>query len=68
MYADGRLYCLDEQGKVGLIAPQSSGMQLAGSFTLVTADVNDAWAHPVVLDGRLYLRYHETLYCYNVAK
>ncbi len=36
-------------------------------FQLVTDRVTDAWAHPVLLDGRLYLRYHDTLYCYDVA-
>jgi len=24
------------------------------------------WTHPVVLDGRLYLRDQELIYCYNV--
>jgi len=32
----------------------------------VEANRRDAWAHPVILDGRLYLRYHDTLYCYNI--
>jgi hypothetical protein len=27
---------------------------------------HDVWAHPVILDGRLYLRYHDTLWCYDV--
>ena len=67
-YADGRLYCLDEKGRAGLVALESGGMRLAGSFPLVTDRVTDAWTHPVVLDGRLYLRYHDTLYCYDVAE
>ena len=67
-YADGQLYCLDEKGRAGLIGLGSGGMRLAGSFPLVTDRVNDAWAHPVVLDGRLYLRYHDALYCYDVAE
>ncbi|MHB0956773.1 MAG: PQQ-binding-like beta-propeller repeat protein [Pirellulaceae bacterium] len=67
IYAEGRLYCLDEQGGVGLVAPERDGLQLAGTFRLVTDRVNDAWAHPVLLDGRLYLRYHDALFCYDVA-
>ena len=35
---------------------------------LVKKRVQDAFAHPVVFDGRLYLRYHDTLYCYDVKK
>ena len=46
IYADQRLYILDEEG--------------------TAARAHDAWAHPVLLDGRLYLRYHETLWCYDV--
>ena len=26
----------------------------------------DVWAHPVICGGRLYLRYHDRLYCYDV--
>jgi hypothetical protein len=68
IYADGRLYCLDEKGVVGLVAPQADRLRLAGTFRLAVTDrANDAWAHPVLLDRRLYLRYHDTLYCYDVA-
>jgi outer membrane protein assembly factor BamB len=67
IYADGRLYCLDEKGMVGLVAPEAGGLKLVGQFQLVKDRVSDAWAHPVLLDRRLYLRYHDTLYCYDVA-
>jgi hypothetical protein len=26
-----------------------------------------SWAHPVVVGGRLYLRYDDTLYCFDVS-
>lgn len=67
VYADGRLICLDERGTVGLIDVGAGGLRLAGKFALVEQRVQDAWAHPVLLDGRLYLRYHDTLYAYDVA-
>jgi outer membrane protein assembly factor BamB len=66
VYADGRLYCLDERGTVALLKPD--GLEVTGRFSLVTNRVNDAWAHPVLHDGRLYLRYHDTLWCYDVKK
>jgi outer membrane protein assembly factor BamB len=68
IYADGRLYCLDDRGAVGLIAVQGGELRPAGKFQLVQKRVQDAWAHPVLLDGRLYVRYHDTLYCYDVAR
>jgi len=66
VFADGGLYILDESGKAGLLKLDNKGLQLAGRFTLVEGRIRDAWAHPVLLDGRLYLRYHDTLWCYEV--
>lgn len=66
IYADGRLYVLDERGNVGLVKPGADGFQITGRFRLFEGRARDAWAHPVLQDGRLYLRYHETLWCYDV--
>lgn len=68
IYADGRLYCLDESGTAALLKPGPEGLQRVGAFRLVTERVHDAWAHPVLLDGRLYLRYHDALWCYDVKE
>ena len=68
IYADGRLYCLDEKGLAGLLKPGPDGLKVVGRFALVTENVRDAWTHPVLLDGRLYLRYHNTLFCYDVKR
>jgi outer membrane protein assembly factor BamB len=68
VYADGRLYCLDEKSKAGLLKPGPEGLQVVGRFALVTENVRDAWTHPVIQDGRLYLRYHDTLFCYDVKQ
>jgi len=66
VYADGRLICLDERGKVGLLRPRADQLEVAGQYQLIAQRVRDAWAHPVVCGGRLYLRYHDSLYCYQV--
>ncbi len=66
LYADGRLYVLDEQGTAALLQPDPTGLRLISQFRLVPDRVHDAWTHPVLLDGRLYLRYHDTLWCYDV--
>lgn len=68
IYVDGRLYCLDESGTAALLKPGSEGLDIVGRFRLVTRRVRDAWAHPVLHDGRLYLRYHDTLWCYDVKE
>ncbi len=68
IYADERLYCLDESGTVALLKPGSECLDVVGRFSLVTRRVRDAWAHPVLHDGRLYIRYHDTLWCYDVKE
>jgi outer membrane protein assembly factor BamB len=64
IHADGRLYCLSEEGEMALLKP--AGFEGAGRFRLTPDRVKDAWAHPVICDGRLYLRYHGTLSCYDI--
>ncbi|MCX6925774.1 MAG: PQQ-binding-like beta-propeller repeat protein [Verrucomicrobia bacterium] len=66
-WAAGRLYCQAQDGTVALLDPQPARFEVAGRFQLVDARNGDARAHPVLLDGRLYLRYHETLWCYEVG-
>ena len=67
VYADGRLYCLAEDGRAALLKPTPERCEIVGQFRLVPEKTHDAWAYPVVLHGRLYLRYHDTLWCYDVA-
>lgn len=66
VHAEGRLYCLAEDGSVALLKPTAGSFEVAGRFRLMPRRVNDAWAHPVLCRGRLYLRYHDTLWCYDV--
>jgi len=65
IWADGRLYLLSETGAAALAKPAPAGLEFRGRLDLVTKK-QDAWTHPVILDGRLYLRYHNTLWCYDV--
>jgi len=65
-YADGMLYLFSERrGKAGLAAVSTKGLDLAGTFSV--SGSGPSWAHPVVVGGRLYLRYDDNLYCYDVA-
>ena len=66
VYADGRLYVFDERGNVGLLKPAGGSLEVMGRFRLLVDRVRDAWAHPVLHRGRLYLRYHDALWCYDV--
>ncbi|MCX5647823.1 MAG: PQQ-binding-like beta-propeller repeat protein [Planctomycetota bacterium] len=67
-YADGRLYCLGEDGTMALVRSGPQAFEVVSRFQLVEEKCNDAWAHPVILDGRLYLRYHDRLTCYDILQ
>jgi len=66
LYADKRLYCLSEEGEAALLNPTANGFEVLGRLRLVPERKSDAWTHPVIANGRLYLRYHETLFGYDV--
>ncbi len=64
IYADRRFYCLTARGTMTLQELTADGFQTRGSFQL--ANEKDVWAHPVICRGRLFLRCHETLFCYDI--
>jgi len=66
IYADGRLYCYTEDGTVGLLRPSAEKCEILGSFKVPQGD-GSHWAHPVVANGRLYVRHGEALMCYDIA-
>jgi len=65
--ADGRLYFQYQDGTVALVDATPAGYRLQGTFSL-PGQQGPAWAHPVILDGKLYARWASKLFCYNVRK
>ena len=53
--ADGLLYCYDENGDVGLVRPTPEKFDLISSFEIEEGS-GPHWAHPVIADGRFYIR------------
>lgn len=66
-YADGNLYFRYQNGVVMLIQATPEGYREKGSFTIPGVE-KPSWSHPVVLDGRLYLREQDALYVYDVRR
>jgi len=64
--ADGMLYTLSEKGTMGLAAATPDGHQLLGRFQLPSGGEGLAWAHPVVIGHRLYLRHGDRLFAYDL--
>ncbi len=65
-YADGLLYMLSENRAVGLVRPTPDSYDLISSFEIPKGGKGNSWAHPVVCDGRLYIRHGDFLYVYSV--
>jgi outer membrane protein assembly factor BamB len=66
-YADGRLYYRTEQsGTVLLIEPSPKGYIERGRFEQPDRSNTMAWPHPVIANGKLYLRDQDVLLCYDV--
>ncbi len=71
-YADGHFYCLEEDsGNVVLIDATANGWKEKGRFkldpqTTIRSPKGHIWTHPVISNGRLYLRDQDLIFCYAV--
>jgi outer membrane protein assembly factor BamB len=72
--ADGMLYCLEEgTGNVALAEASPAGWKEHGRFKLdpqtkIRNPQGRIWTHPVISNGKLYLRDQDLIYCYDVKK
>ena len=80
--APGRLYLLTDSGTVGLVETNPKEFKLVSSFKLPeasklrgtaptalrTATEALIWSHPVIANGRLYVRDQELVFCYEVKE
>lgn len=64
--ADGRLYYRMENGTVVLIEPSPQQYIERGRFEQPERRKQPAWAHPVIANGKLYVRDQDILFCYDV--
>ena len=64
--ADGRLYLRTEDGTVMLIEPSSEELLVRGEFEQPDRTNLPAWAHPVIANGKLYIRDQGLLLCYDI--
>jgi outer membrane protein assembly factor BamB len=63
--ADGQLYIVGEDHVVGLVEASPAAYQEKGRFEIKDLGA-PAWAHPVVSNGRLYIRNQNVITSYDV--
>ena len=65
--ADGMLYIYDESGEVALVEPTIAGFKKISGFKVPFGSAQH-WAHPVIENGRLYIRHGNSLMVYDLKK
>ncbi len=69
--AEGLIYCHCESGEVVVFEPSGEAYHEKGRFNPPGLpsrgdEMDKAWTHPVLANGRLYIRDKESLWCYDV--
>ena len=67
-YADGRLYCRfeSEEGTLVLLEATPEGYRELGRFDQPERSKKNSWPHPVIANGRLFIRDQDILLCYDI--
>jgi outer membrane protein assembly factor BamB len=66
IWADGRLYCYTERGELALLEPAREGFVIRGQ-TSITMGSDQHWAHPVINNGKLYVRRGNALMAFDIG-
>jgi outer membrane protein assembly factor BamB len=65
--ADGLLYCYSERGMLGLVRADAENFEVISSLK-IKGGRGPHWSHPVIKNGRLYIRHGETLQVFDIAQ
>ena len=63
--ADGKLFCYSELGEIALMKPLPEEFEVRGRGK-VTLGSGTHWAHPVIHEGKLYIRHGNVLMAYKI--
>ncbi len=67
VYVDGHLICMDYKTNLFLVNPNPNEFKMNGEVENAIDEVRYlAWTPPTVANGKLYLRYLQKLYCYDL--
>ena len=65
IYADGMLFCYSERGELALVEAMPGQFRVL-SKNRVRIGTGQHWAHPVINDGRLFVRHGRAVIAYKV--
>jgi hypothetical protein len=64
---DGHVYLRFQDGILALVKADPAGYKEVSTFKIPDSDARPSWAHPVILDGKLYLREQDAILCYDIT-
>ncbi len=68
IYADGMFYCYAENdGEIALVKASPNSFEIISKFK-VPLGTDQHWAHPVINDGKLFIRHGNALMVYKVGE
>jgi len=65
IYADGMLYCYSERGELALVEANPKEFKVVSQIK-VELGTAQHWAHPVINNGRLFVRHGDALIAYKI--
>ncbi len=65
IWADGMLYCYSDVGEMALVKPTETGFEKISSFEVPYGEAQH-WAHPVIVEGILYIRHGGSLMAFDI--
>ena len=66
LFADGNLYIRYEGGTMVLVEANPLSFKLKGKFKLPDNSGFPSWPHPVIANGKMYIRDQDLLLCFDV--
>jgi outer membrane protein assembly factor BamB len=66
--ADGHLYVRYADGTMTLVKASPEQFEEVGLFKIPGSGDRPSWSHPVIVDGKLYLREGDAILCYDLRK
>ncbi len=65
VFADGLFYCYSDRGEMALVDMDSARFEINGKFD-VPLGTDQHWSHPVIHNGKMYIRHGNALMVYNI--
>lgn len=66
--AGKNLICQFQNGEVALVKADPSKFTVVSQFKIPGSGKRPSWAHPAIVDGKLYIRSLDDILCYDISK